>query len=432
MDTPQPLPHAPTSLAWSAPQRHGFRFLALYFLLYALPFPLEFIPGPSLLAALYVEAWNAVIPWVGSTILGIDYEIPLAPTGSGDTTAEYVKLFSVFVLATAGSSLWSLLDRRPSHPKLAAWLVVYARYWLGATMIGYGFAKLFLLQFPAPDAFRLMEPYGESSPMGLVWAFMGQSPAYQFFGGAVEAVGGMLLFWRRTTTLGALAIVGAMTNVVMLNFGFDVPVKLFSSHLLLTAVALASLDGRRLLGMLLGRAVPAREVPPVLDGRRGRWVRRVGKAVFVVGLLVLHTVMSVSSYTELGPGAPRPPLYGVYEVTSHTRDGVEQAVLASDPPALHHVSFALYDRLVLWPIRGEARRFSVEIDQEAGTLVLTSREPGVEPQTLRFHAPGADTLVVEGTLDGSEQRLTLHRIDDQAMRLPSRGFHWINETPYNR
>ena len=431
MDVPHPLPAPPAPLPWSPARRHAFRFLALYFLLYALPFPFEFIPGPSLLAALYEQAWQAVIPWIGRTILGIDYEIPLAPTGSGDTTAEYVKLFSIFVLALAGSTVWSLVARRASHPQLAAWLVVYARYWLGATMIGYGFAKLFLLQFPAPDSFRLMEPYGESSPMGLVWAFMGQSPAYQLFGGAVEAVGGVLLFWRRTTTLGALVTLGALANVVMLNFGYDVPVKLFSSHLLLTAIALASLDARRLAAVLLGRPAPAREVPPVLDGRRSRWVRRVGKVVFVGGMLVLHVLMSASAYTERGPGAPKAPLYGLYEVTSHTRDGVEQT-LASDPPMLHHVSITLYDRLVLWPVRGEARRYSVEIDEDAGTLVLTSREPGIEPQTLRFHAPSDDTLVIEGTLDGTEQRLTLHRIDEQQMRLPSRGFHWVNETPYNR
>lgn len=430
MDIPQPLPSLTPSLAWSAPGRHAFRFLALYFFLYALPFPLDFIPGPSLLAELYTQAWHAVIPWVGSAVLGIDYEIPLVMTGSGDTTAEYVKLFCVLVLATAGSSVWSLLDRRPSHPTLAAWLVVYARYWLGSAMLGYGFAKLFLLQFPAPDSFRLMEPYGESSPMGLVWAFMGQSPAYQFFAGAVEAVGGMLLLWRRTTTLGALVTAGAMTNVVMLNFGYDVPVKLFSSHLLLTAVALACLDAPRLLGVLLGRAVPAREVPPVLDGRRGRWVRRVGKSLFVTGYLLLQTVMGLQAHGELGPDAPKPPLYGAYEVTSHTRDGVEQAALASDPPAFHHVSIG--HRVALWPVRGEAMRFSIEVDEDAGTLVLTSREPGVEPQILRFHAPHDDTLVLEGMLDGSEQRLTLHRIDEQQLRLPSRGFHWINETPYNR
>jgi len=418
--------------AWSAARRHGFRFLAVYFLLYALPFPLQMIPGPSFLAELYTEAWNAVIPWVGRVVLGIGYEFSVEPNGSGDTTAEYVKLFMVLVLAVAGSSAWSLLDRRPSHPRLAAWLVVYARYWLGAIMLGYGFAKLFLMQFPAPDTFRLLEPFGEASPMGLVWVFMGQSPAYQFFGGAVEAVGGMLLFWRRTTTLGALVTVGAMTNVVMLNFGYDVPVKLFSSHLLLTAVALAALDGRRLLGMLLGQAVPAREVPPVLDGRRSRWVRRVAKALFVVVLPALQIIGGVQGWSEYGPGAPKPPLYGLYEVTSHTRNGEPQHALGSETPVWRHVSFARYGRFALWPVHGEPVRSMVAVDEAAGTLVLTSREPGVEPQTLQYHSPRPDVLVIEGTLDGAAQQLVLRRVDEQQMRLPSRGFHWINEEPYNR
>jgi hypothetical protein len=428
VDTPQPLPQSLAPVVWSAPQRHAFRFLALYGLLYALPFPLDLVPGPAILAHFYTEAWNAVIPWIGNTILGIEYEIPLVQTGSGDTTAEYVKLFSVLVLATVGSSVWGLFDRRPSHPTLAAWLVVYTRYWLGAIMIGYGMAKLTLSQFPEPDAFRLMEPYGDSSPMGLVWTFMGQSPAYQFFTGGVEAVGGMLLLFRRTTTLGALVCAGAMTNVVMLNFCYDIPVKLFSSHLLLAAIGLAALDARRLASVLLGRAAPAREVPPVLDGRRGRWIRRVAKGVFFAGIVFVQVFMA----TQMAGMEPSSPLYGLYEITSHARDGVEQTALAGDPPTFRHAAFDRRARLTLWPVQGELERFAAEVDEEAGTVLLTPREPGHEPTTMRFHRPDEGTLVLEGMLEGSEQRLVLRWVDETAMRLPSRGFHWINETPYNR
>lgn len=428
MDTPQPLPSLSASVVWSAPQRHAFRFLALYLLLYALPFPLDLVPGPSILAGLYVEAWNAVIPWIGRTILGIEHEIPLAPTGSGDTTAEYVKLFSVLVLATVGSTVWGLFDRRPSHATLAAWLVVYARYWLGAIMIGYGMAKLTLSQFPEPDAFRLMEPYGDSSPMGLVWTFMGQSSHYQFFTGAVEFVGGMLLFFRRTTTLGALVCAGAMTNVVMLNYCYDIPVKLFSSHLLLAAIGLACLDARRLASVLLGHAAPARPIPPVLDGRRGRWIRRVAKGVFFAGLVFVQVFMA----TQMAAHEPPAPLYGLYEITAHTRDGVEQTALAGDPPTFRHAAFDRRARLSLWPVHGEALRYAAEVDEDAGTILLTPREPGHEPTTMRFHRPDDATLIIEGPLAGSEQRLVLRKLDETAMRLPSRGFHWINETPYNR
>lgn len=428
------LPSSPAGHpAWGTAQRHAFRFAAVYFLLYALPFPLQVAPGLAVLAELYGQAWNAVIPFIGNTVLGIDYEIPLEITGSGDTTAEYVKLFAVTVLAIVGGTTWGLLDRRPSHPMLAAWLMVYARYWLGSIMVGYGFAKLFVLQFPAPDTFRLLEPFGEASPMGLLWAFMGHSPAYNVFTGGVELLGGLLLFWRRTTTLGALVCAGAMANVVMLNFSYDVPVKLFSSHLLLVALALASFDARRLLGvLLLGRAVPAREVPPVLVGRRGRWVRRVTKGLFLAAVVLLQGFMSLQATQEYGRGAPTPPLYGSYEVTSHVRNGVEQPVLSSDPPAWRHAAFDRRGRVTLWPVHGEGKRWAVAVDVDAGTLVLTSREPNSEPQTLRFHEPEAGTLIIEGVLEGTEQRMSLRRVNEQDMRLPSRGFHWVNETPYNR
>lgn len=43
-----------------------------------------------------------------------------------------------------------------------------------------------------------------------------------------------------------------MTNVFALNLFYDVPVKLFSGHLLLAALLLLALDARRLLAAFTG------------------------------------------------------------------------------------------------------------------------------------------------------------------------------------
>jgi hypothetical protein len=99
-------------------------------------------------------------------------------------------------------------------------------------MITYGVLKVIELQFSPPTPDRLIQTYGESSPMGLIWTLMGFSSLYCFFGGAGEVLGGLLLSLRRTTLLGALVCIGVLANVVMINLSFDVPVKLFSSHLL--------------------------------------------------------------------------------------------------------------------------------------------------------------------------------------------------------
>ncbi len=57
--------------------------------------------------------------------------------------------------------------------------------------------------------------------MGVLWWMMGSSPAYTIFSGSIETLGGALLLFRRTATLGAIVSAGAMLNVWMLNMCYD-------------------------------------------------------------------------------------------------------------------------------------------------------------------------------------------------------------------
>jgi len=218
------------------------------------------------------------VPWVGSQAFHVD--ITVRPNGSGDTTYNYVQVFSYLVLALAAALVWTLLDRRrPAYERLHEWLRVYVRFYLAMTMFSYGIVKVIQLQFPSPALDRLLQTFGTSSPMGLLWTFMGASALYTFFAGASEVLGGLLLTTRRTTLLGALVSIGVLTNVVMLNFSYDVPVKLFSSHLLAMAVFLAAPDLRRLAGLFLFNR------PAVLPADRPLFARRWSHQ----GTLVLRT-----------------------------------------------------------------------------------------------------------------------------------------------
>ncbi len=69
-------------------------------------------------------------------------------------------------------------------------------------MINYGAVKVIKAQFPNPTLDRLLQPFGDASPMGLLWTFMGASESYNIFTGAGELIGGLLLTTRRTTLLG--------------------------------------------------------------------------------------------------------------------------------------------------------------------------------------------------------------------------------------
>jgi hypothetical protein len=67
---------------------------------------------------------------------------------------------------------------------------------------------------------------------------MGLSPGYMMFTGTIELIGGLLLFFPRTAVAGYLLVIAVLSNVVALNWFYNVPVKMFSTLLLLYALFL--------------------------------------------------------------------------------------------------------------------------------------------------------------------------------------------------
>jgi hypothetical protein len=232
--------------SWRFTERILFRFSFCYIVLYYSPTLLERLPGIRLLTAWAYRSWEQLIY---SMVGGAS---PSQPTGSADTLAAYVSQVAILVLAFAAGITWSLADRhRTSYVRLHGWLKVLARYALAFTLLSYAFAKILPIQFPHLQSSFLTVSYGQSSPMGLLWRFMGFSPAYTAFAGSSELLPAVFLFFRRTALLGSLLAFVVMLNVVMLNFCYDVPVKLYSLNLLALAVFLIAPEARRLSRIFL-------------------------------------------------------------------------------------------------------------------------------------------------------------------------------------
>jgi hypothetical protein len=110
------------------------------------------------------------------------------PTGSGDTTLDYIQVFCFFLISFIIAVVWSILDRRRSnYSALYPWLRLAVRFTLAFTMLSYGFAKVFPLQFGGqPSMLKLTESVGELSPMGILWTMMSVSTPYTVFCGLAE------------------------------------------------------------------------------------------------------------------------------------------------------------------------------------------------------------------------------------------------------
>jgi hypothetical protein len=127
---------------------------------------------------------------VGKHILRLSTDITVQPNGSGDTTYNYVQQTCYLVLAAVATGVWSVVDRRRmQYARAHDFLRIYVRYSLASSMLSYGFAKVFKMQFPFPSVERLMDPFGDSSPMGLLWTFMGYSTGYNLFTRGAEVLG---------------------------------------------------------------------------------------------------------------------------------------------------------------------------------------------------------------------------------------------------
>ncbi len=234
-------------------------------------------------------------------------------------------------------------------------------------------------------------------------------------------------------SFGALIIAGIMTNVVMLNLCYDVPVKLHAAELLLVALVLAAPDMGRLANLLgLGRATNA---PPARP-RAGTSIERLrlGAKVAFIAMTFFAVTRGAFEDWRKGGGAPRPLLSGIYDVESFTRSGAEVLPLLNDLPAERSrwktVVFNEYPAVTFYGIGGRRRRYRERIDEAASTLSLTNAIAG--ELTLKYARPDREHLTVEGQMDGEPIFVRLkRRSSDASVGLLNRGFHWVTEYPAN-
>jgi hypothetical protein len=414
-------------IEWSPARRVAFRFAAAYLFLYIFPFPLDLIPGTSLFGW-WDAAWRVIVQWTGLHAFGV--AITVMPNGSGDTTFNYVQLFCAVVLAAIAALVWSILDRRrTSYAALYHWLRAYVRFYLATAMFSYGAAKVIQSQFSEPSLARLIQPIGTTSPMGLLWTFMGASRAYNVFTGMGEMLGGLLLTARRTASLGALVCIAVMSNVAMLNFSYDVPVKLFSLHLLALAVFVLLPDLRRLADVLVfNRPAPAAELRPQLSARWRRWAP-AARTAFVLALVAMALLTARESRQAR---TKRSPFRGIWTVEEFALDGQPRPPLLGDAERWRWVVFDGASQFAFQRMNDVPERLTLKLNQAKKTMTLSRFTEPEKKYTLSYAVPSANVMTLEGQLDGKKLRARLQRAETPQFLLTSRGFHWINEYPLNR
>ncbi|HKC37023.1 MAG TPA: hypothetical protein VKB95_13205, partial [Chitinophagaceae bacterium] len=134
------------------------------------------------------------------------------------------------------------------------------RYFLAFIFFSYGISKLLGQQFTS--TYTMMDQsLAKANGFLLTWRFFDYSYSYKFFIGFGQVAASILFLSRRTTTLAAIIFLPIISNIVYVNFAFDIDVKFFSFCYLIFAIYLLLCDFDRLNALFIrNSSFPANKI----------------------------------------------------------------------------------------------------------------------------------------------------------------------------
>jgi uncharacterized membrane protein YphA (DoxX/SURF4 family) len=418
---------------WSPIRKAVFRFVFLYFLIYGFPFPFDALGWMEKLVQPYFTFLDFIITGIGTRLFHFPVHTAFGSFDKlDDSYYGLTFLLTDLILSAVGTLIWSWLDRhRSNYIRLNEWFRLYLRYFLAISLIVYGFDKLFPSQFQEVTASRLVMEVGEQTPMLLAWNFMGYSVAFTVIIGSIEILAGTLLFFRRTTTLGSLLGAITFSFVTLLDYCFNVPVKLFSSHLLLISLVLLIGDRKRLVAvLLLNKPVGALTYPRLF--KKESWNKGFAliQALFIVAVIYQTVDNSFHNAKLYGRYAPRVPYYGIYETNLFIRN--KDTIPALDTDSLRWKQLVIdggswkqygvikfsNDRKAFYNIKTDTINHIFRIQSLSDTLSI---------YTLHFANLNENGLAIEGKWkeDSIKVIMTRRNLDSVALKIDR--FHLVGE-----
>lgn len=258
----------------------------------------------------------------GDIVTGISpfvHAHPLPADFSSDTLSLLILIGLLAILAAVLG--WILSALKTDFP-LTKWVRIGGSYYLAYVLLFYGMGKILGLQFYIPEANVLFTPFGQLTKDILFWSTVGTSRSFNVATGVIECAIALLLLLGRTRVAGLFLSLFVLLGIVLLNFTFDISVKLFS--LLLTALNLYCLWPvlPALVRFFLGKGVVS------LNGLFPQWsIRSVWSLWLQVFLASAIVVTGV--WPQLPTHMHRAFPSGAYDVISGEPSGIRRFFIHS-------------------------------------------------------------------------------------------------------
>jgi hypothetical protein len=401
---------------WSEKEKSIFRFFFLFFIIQALP--------------LSVDLFKAVfgINWFHISY-GDIFNITRLSAKFIPGADSFINWIVIAVLTIIGSVIWGKSKfKDQDYSTLYYWLRVIVRYRLAIGIIGYGFIKFFPLQAPFPSISNLNTSYGDFNDWKIFSMSLGIAPNYESFLGSIEIIAGILLFFRRTATIGALIIVVFTGNVFISNLAYEGGEYVYSIYLVTFALFVLSFDALRIYNLVsLGRPTEPNTFKPALTSRQ-QTIRLVVKTLVIFFFVFLYGFKTYSGFNHDPYQFPKTlglaKTSGIYNVSEFKINNKELPYSASDSVRWKDVVFEKWATISIrsnrpviidaanseqvfkkdedrdYELVGSAGRhyYSYTADTLKRVLYLANKNPHYKDEKLelKYSRPDTSTIILSG------------------------------------
>ncbi|MFJ2668753.1 hypothetical protein ACIO14_30840 [Nocardia fluminea] len=178
---------------------------------------------------------------------------------------------------------------------------------------------------------------------------------------------------------------------------------------------------------------------------RGNRILLTAQVLMGVWLLGATTAEAYDGWHTYGNARPKSPLYGIWDVTEYSiageqvpalvdfRESPSNSGMPSVTERFRRIIFDIPQGMTVQRLDDSLVSFPARIDTDRHTVTL-SKDTAHQWKlaTFSYAQPQSDRLILEGVLGGRPVRMQLDQVDLAQFPAVSRGFHWVQATPYYR
>jgi len=393
---------------WKPWQKFSFRFFLLYFAVISslcwdvmIFFACNAFPKNNYSLETIFKPLAGFFYWLDKNIYHTGYNPKIHANFPQDNHYGEVFYLTMAILCLIAAVIWSVLDRkRRNYNRMFYWFSLYLRYLLAIVVFGYGMIKLIPVQMSHPDAVEMLIPFGYFNKFSVLWNFMGMSPGYMIFSGLLEVMAALLLFPRRTAVAGSLLAVAVLTNVVALNWFYNVSVKIFSAQLLLYGLFLLIPYIKTIFGFFFNHQ--AAPLPQTRYELQAPWQKRLLTGVMIAVPLSAMVLPVVANYKRYQNDLANSRKEKIYEVVNFVATDTLPPLTTDTLRWRRALLNVRGNYFVVWTMNDDKNWFEFETDSIKKTFTLHNNSNKATWKTLHYSYPSKDKLLVTGKWKGRD------------------------------